>query len=544
MQNTIINFKEPQNEVLLDYAPNSYEREELKKELTRLTNLNLEIPLIIGGKEVKTGDFGYCVEPHNHKNVLAKFHQAGEKEVQMAIEASQKAKAKWEQMPYQMKAAIFIKAAELLSTKYRFTLNAATMLNQSKNIYQAEIDSAAELIDFWRFNTYYMQEIFKQQPTHSPRGNLNFIEYRPLEGFVFCVTPFNFTAIAGNLPTAPAMMGNVILWKPASTAVFSGYFIMKILQEAGLPDGVINFIPGSGSKVGNPALESDLFAGLHFTGSTGVFGQMWKTIGDNIRKYKSYPRIVGETGGKDFLVAHKTADIEALPTAIIRGSFEYQGQKCSALSRLYMPDNIWPEVKKSVMNTMKDIKMGPVQDLSCFVNAVIDKKSYDNTVAYIEHARQSEDAEIIFGGSYDDSEGYFIEPTIIQAKTPYYQSMQEEIFAPVLTVYVYEADKYEEILEICDKTSPYALTGGIFAQDRYAIIKAFDMLRHAAGNFYVNDKPTGAVVGQQPFGGGRGSGTNDKAGSIINLQRWVSPRTVKETFNPPTDYRYPFMDEE
>lgn len=541
MLNTIISFKELMNEKLLDYSPGSPERIELKKELDQLANLNLEIPLIIGGKEIRTGDMGKCIEPHNHKNVLAAFHKAGEKEVQMAIEESQKAKADWEKMPYQMKAAIFIKAAELLSTKYRFTLNAATMLSQSKNAYQAEIDSAAELIDFWRFNTYYMQEIFKQQPTHSPRGTLNYIEYRPLEGYIFCVTPFNFTAIAGNLPTAPAMMGNVVLWKPASTAVFSGYFIMKLLKEAGLPDGVINFLPGSGSNVGNPALDSELFAGLHFTGSTDVFGAMWKRIGDNIRNYKSYPRIVGETGGKDFLIAHESADVDSLATAIVRGAFEYQGQKCSALSRLYIPGCLWNEVKDKIFTMLHEIKIGPVQDFSCFVNAVIDKRAFDNTVSYIEHAREDEHAEIIYGGTYNDSKGYFITPTIIKADSPFYKSMQEEIFAPVLTVYVYNDETYDEILDICDRTSPYALTGAVFAQDRQAIIKAFDKLRNAAGNFYVNDKPTGAVVGQQPFGGGRGSGTNDKAGSIINLQRWVSPRTVKETFTPPTDYKYPFM---
>ncbi len=541
MQNAITNINVPQNEPLLDYAPGSKERQLLEAELERLENLDLEIPLIIGGKEIKTGNIGKSVEPHNHKHVLARYHKAGKAEVEMAINAALKAKKDWEAMPYQMKAAIFNKAAELLSTKYRYTLNAAAMLNQSKSVFQAEIDSAAELIDFWRFNTYYMQEIFKEQPLHSPKGNVNYMEYRPLEGFVFAVTPFNFVSIAGNLPTSPAMMGNVVLWKPASTAVFSGYFIMKILQEAGLPDGVINFLPGSGAQVGDPVFENENFAGLHFTGSTGVFNSMWQKIGENINNYKSYPRIVGETGGKDFIVAHKSADRKALATAIVRGAFEYQGQKCSALSRLYVPDNMWDDVKKMVLEDLSTIKMGPAQDFSCFMNAVIDKSSFDNTVGYIKHAEESADAEIIAGGKYDDEVGYFIEPTIIQAKNPYYKSMQEEIFAPVLTVYVYPADQYSEILETCDKTSPYGLTGAVFAQDRYAILEAFETLRHAAGNFYVNDKPTGAVVGQQPFGGGRGSGTNDKAGSVINLQRWVSPRSVKENYNPPTDYRYPFM---
>jgi len=415
------------------------------------------------------------------------------------------------------------------------------MLNQSKNAYQAEIDSAAELIDFWRFNTYYMQQMFRNQPTHSPLGMLNYQEHRSLEGYIFAVTPFNFTAIAGNLPTAPAMMGNTVLWKPASTAVFSGYYVMKILEEAGLPAGVINFLPGSGANVGNPAIEDELFAGLHFTGSTGTFRNMWKTIGENIRRYNAYPRIVGETGGKDFIVAHPSADPETLAVAIVRGAFEYQGQKCSALSRLYIASNLWPEVKQRLFEMLETIKVGEVQDFSNFMNAVIDKKSFDNTMSYIAHAKAADDADLIYGGTGDDSEGYFIQPTIILTTNPSYKSMVEEIFSPVLTVYVYDENKFDETLDICDKTSPYALTGAIFSQDRYAIMHAFDKLRHAAGNFYINDKPTGAVVGQQPFGGGRGSGTNDKAGSMANLQRWVSSRSVKETFAAATDYRYPFM---
>ncbi|MFO7895470.1 MAG: L-glutamate gamma-semialdehyde dehydrogenase [Candidatus Cloacimonadales bacterium] len=541
MQNVITKLEVPENEPLLDYAPGSKERELLAKELQRLSDLDLEIPIIIGGKEIRTGRMGKCIEPHDHQHVLAQYHKAGASEVKQAIAAANQAKADWAKLPYQMRSAIFNKAAELLSGKYRFLLNAATMLNQSKNVFQAEIDSAAELIDFWRFNTYYMQEIFREQPLHSPVGTRNFMEYRPLEGFVFAVTPFNFTSIAGNLPTAPAIMGNVVLWKPASTAVFSGYFIMKILQEAGLPDGVINFLPGSGSEVGDPVLESADFAGLHFTGSTEVFNHMWKTVGNNLGNYRSYPRIVGETGGKDFIVAHHSADRKALATAIVRGAFEYQGQKCSALSRLYVPREIWTEVKKLVLQDLAEIKLGPPDDFSCFMNAVIDQSSFDNTVSYIQQAKESDNAEIIAGGKYDDSRGYFIEPTIIEAKTSDYQSMQEEIFAPVLTVYVYAEESYEEILQICDQTSPYALTGAVFAQDRYAINLAYDKLRQAAGNFYINDKPTGAVVGQQPFGGARGSGTNDKAGSISNLQRWVSPRAIKETYAPATDFRYPFM---
>ena len=541
MNNTITEFKKPENEPVLRYKPGSKEREMLKRELEKMGSNEIEIPLIIGGKEVKTGNLGKCVEPHNHSNVLAKYHKAGKEEVEQAIKASQAAKKEWEEMPYQMRASIFMKAAELLSTKYRYILNAATMLNQSKNPFQAEIDSACELIDFWRFNSYYMQEIYKEQPLYSPKGISNYLEHRPLEGFVFAVTPFNFTSIAGNLPTAPALMGNVVLWKPASSAVFSAYYLMKLLKEAGLPDGVINFIPGSGSQVGNPVLNSELFAGLHFTGSTNTFQTMWKIIGNNIKNYKTYPRIVGETGGKDFIFAHESSDIDALNTAIVRGAFEYQGQKCSAVSRLYIPKNIWPELKDKMITEIKTIKMGRVQEFSNFMNALIDKASFENTVSYIEHAKKSDEAEILYGGSYDDKEGYYVEPTIILAKNAKYKSMQEEIFAPVLTIYVYDENKFEETLEICDKTSPYALTGAIFGNDRKAINIAFAKLRHAAGNFYINDKPTGAVVGQQPFGGARGSGTNDKAGSKLNLQRWISTRSIKENFIPPTDYRYPFM---
>lgn len=541
MQNTNSNIPKPLNEPVYSYALQTPERAALKEALKQLESEQVEIPLIIGGKEVRTGNLGTCIQPHDHQKTLGQYHKAGEKEVQMAIEASQKAKPEWENLPFQQRASVFLKAAELLATKYRYTLNAATMLNQSKNAFQAEIDSACELIDFLRFNSYFMQELYKEQPLYSPTGVLNMVEHRALEGFVFAVTPFNFTSIAGNLPTAPAMMGNTVLWKPASTAVYAPYFLMKLLQEAGLPDGVINFIPGSGSQVGNPVLASPLFSGLHFTGSTEVFQGMWNTIGANIRNYRTYPRIVGETGGKDFMVAHASADPQTVITAIIRGAYEYQGQKCSALSRIYLPKSLWAVIKDDIIDQIKSIKMGLVQDFENFMNAMIDEASFDNTKRYIDHAGTASNAEIICGGGCDKSSGYFIEPTLVVTTNPHYESMVEEIFAPFLTAYIYDDNHYEQTLELCDQTSMYALTGCVFAQDRYAVMKAVDKLRHAAGNFYINDKPTGAVVGQQPFGGSRGSGTNDKAGSMLNLQRWTSMRTIKETLNPPTDYRYPFM---
>ncbi len=541
MLNSVSNLPKPINEPGFNYAPGTPARTALQEALAKLEGLEIEIPLIIGGKEIRTGNLDRCIQPHAHAKVLARFHKAGPKEVQMAIDAAVRAKNEWENLPYPMRASILIKAAELLSVKYRYILNAATMLGQSKNPFQAEIDSACEMVDFWRFNPWYGQQLFEEQPPYSPTGTLNFCEYRPLEGFVFAVTPFNFTSIAGNLPTAPALMGNVVLWKPASTAVYSGYHIMKILQEAGLPDGVINFLPGSGSQVGGPILDSPQFAGLHFTGSNEVFNQMWRTIAGNLSRYKSYPRIVGETGGKDFLVAHASADMDSLVTAITRGAFEFQGQKCSALSRMYIPKCLWPKLKDRLIETLKTIKIGPVQDFGNFMNAVIDKSSFDKTRGYIEAARSSPEAEIIFGGGCDDREGYFIEPTVIETTNPSYVTMVEELFAPVLTVFVYSEGDYPEALRLCDQTSTYGLTGCVFSQDRYAIYQAFRALRHAAGNFYINDKPTGAVVGQQPFGGARSSGTNDKAGAKTNLQRWVSIRTVKETFCPPTDYRYPFM---
>lgn len=542
MQNTISNLPVPINEPVLSYTEGSNERNQLQDELNRLASDTLDIPIIIGGQEIRTGNTKPCIQPHDHSKVLGHYHNAGKKEVEMAIESCMAAKKEWENMPYQQRGRIFMKAAELLATKYRYTINAATMLNQSKSAYQAEIDSACELIDFWRFNCYFMQELYKEQPLHSPTGMLNTLEHRPLEGFVFAVAPFNFTAISGNLPTAPAMMGNVAIWKPSSASVFSSYLLMKILKEAGLPDGVINFVPGSGANVGDPVFDSKHFAGLHFTGSTSIFQSMWKTIGDNIQKYRSYPRIVGETGGKDFLVAHPSADPEAIVTAIIRGAYEYQGQKCSALSRMYIPKSLWGTIKDELVAQIASIKMGPVQDFSNFMNAVIDKKAFDKTMGYINNAKSSAEAEIIAGGNGDDSVGYFIEPTLIVTTNPSYETMVEEIFAPVLTAYIYEDDQFSEILKLCDETGIYALTGCIWSQDRYAIVEAVDALRQSAGNFYINDKPTGAVVGQQPFGGGRGSGTNDKAGSPLNLQRWVSTRTIKETFVPPTNYRYPFMD--
>lgn len=542
MSNAFYHIEKPVNEPILSYAPGSKEKAALKVAIAELKSKQIEIPLIIGGKEVRTGDMGECRCPHEHAHVLATYHKAGTKEVQMAIEAAREAKEEWANMAWEDRAAIFRKAAELLAGPYRFLLNAATMLGQSKNAFQAEIDSACELIDFFRFNTYYITQMYQEQP-YSPTGFWNRMEYRPLEGFVFAVTPFNFTAIAGNLPSAPAMLGNTVLWKPASSAVYSAYFLMKILEEAGLPAGVINFIPGSGSKVGDPVLASPELAGIHFTGSTGVFHDMWKTIGNNIAQYRSYPRIVGETGGKDFVFVHKSAQVAPVVTALVRGSFEYQGQKCSAASRAYIPDNLWPEIKEQLVSQVKSLKMGSTEDFTNFVNAVIDKGAFNTIRAYIEYAKESTDSEILVGGHCDDSVGYFIEPTVILAKTPDFKTIQEEIFGPVLTVYVYPADQFEETMHLCDQTSPYALTGSIFAQDRNAIALAQKVLINAAGNFYINDKPTGAVVGQQPFGGARASGTNDKAGSMLNMLRWVSPRSIKEAFVPPTDYSYPFMGE-
>lgn len=543
MPNAKYNISLPSNEPVRSYEPGSLERKSLKIKLAELRQKHIEIPLIIGGKEIRTGKLGDCVLPHNHQTVIGQFHQAGEKEITMAIEAAMEARKKWVKLDWHDRLSIFLKAGDLLAGPWRDTVNAATMLGQSKNVFQAEIDSAAELIDFFRFNCYYATQIFEQQPPYSPLGTWNRMEYRSLEGFIFAVTPFNFTSIAGNLPSSAALMGNVVLWKPASSAVYSAYYLMKIFQAAGLPDGVINFVPGPGSQVGTPTLNSPELAGIHFTGSTATFQSMWRTVGENINEYKWYPRIVGETGGKDFIFAHKSADIPALVTALIRGAFEYQGQKCSAASRAYIPKTIWDNVKTQMANELKTIKMGDVEDFSNFMNAVIDRGAFTSITEYIDFIKNSNEAEIIYGGNYDDSKGYFIEPTVAVTTNPKFRTMEEEIFGPVLTIYVYNDEKYEETLHLCDETSPYALTGAIFAQERYAIELADRILINSAGNFYINDKPTGAVVGQQPFGGGRASGTNDKAGSFLNLIRWVTPRTVKENFVPPTDYRYPFMKE-
>jgi 1-pyrroline-5-carboxylate dehydrogenase len=541
MENSIFTIPEPANEPVFSYKPKSQERNLLLQELERQSKEIIEIPLIIGSKEIKTGDIGKAVMPHDHAHTLATFHKAGEREIRMAIEAALEIKRDWENLPWIERATIALKAAELISTKYRYILNAATMLNQSKNVYQAEIDSTCELADFLRFNAHYMSQIYQSQPLSSS-GILNRMDYRPLEGFVFAVTPFNFTAIAGNLPSAPAIMGNTVLWKPASNAVLSGFHMMKLFKEAGFPDGVINFIPGSGAAIGDIVLGDENLAGVHFTGSTDVFQRMWKTIGACIPTYKSYPRIVGETGGKDFIFAHESADVEPLITALVRGAFEYQGQKCSAASRAYIPKSLWASVKEKLDVVLRDVKTGDPRDFSNFVNALIDEKAFDNAMSYLKKVEESKDAEIIFGGDGDKSKGYFLQPTVIEVRKPDFVTMVEEIFAPVLSVYVYEDNRYEETLELCNKTSPYGLTGAVFATDRKAVVLASEILRHAAGNFYINDKPTGAVVGQQPFGGARASGTNDKAGSWLNLLRWTSARTIKENFCPPEDFRYPFMD--
>ena len=543
MANGIFNVPPPTNEPILNFGPGSQEKKELKAKLAEMRSRQIEIPVLIGGREVKTGNLADCRCPYDHRHLLGKYHKVSQKEVDMTIETAMKARPAWAAMSWESRAAIFLKAADLLAGPWRATLNAANMLNASKTAFQAEIDSACELIDFYRFNPYYMQEIYKQQPASS-RGCWNAVEQRPLEGFVFAVTPFNFASIAGNLPTSPAMMGNVVFWKPASSTVYIAYYIMELLREAGLPDGVINLVAGPGSSVGNPVMASPHLTGVHFTGSTAVFQTMWKTIGGNIDKYHTYPRIVGETGGKDFVFAHPSADLDALTVALVRGAFEYQGQKCSAASRAYIPKSIWPKLKKRLVEMVGEIKMGNPEDFTNFMCAVIDKPAFDTITGYIDYAKKSSEAEFVTGGQYDDSKGYFIDPTIILTTNPKFKTMEEEIFGPVLTVFVYPDKDYEKTLHLCDETSPYAFTGAIFAQDRDAVILATDILRNAAGNFYINDKPTGAVVGQQPFGGARASGTNDKAGSMINLQRWVSPRTIKENFVPPKNFRYPHMGEE
>jgi 1-pyrroline-5-carboxylate dehydrogenase len=544
LNNGIIRVPEPRNEPQYDYAVGTDARAHLKAALAELAGQPVEIPLIIGGHAVKTGNLGQVVMPHRHAHKLADYHMAGETEVRMAIEAAMDAKAAWQSLRWEERAAIFLKAAELISGKYRFQINAAAMLSTSKNAFQAEIDAACELIDFLRFNVWFAQSIYTEQPPLNSKGLWNFTQYRPLEGFVLAVAPFNFTAIAGNLAAAPAIMGNTVVLKPASTCVYTPWLLMRIFREAGLPDGVINFVPGPGALVGRVCLDSADLGGVHFTGSTKVFQHIWTTIGANIAKYKAYPRIVGETGGKDFIFAHASADVDKLVTACIRGAFEFQGQKCSAASRAYIPASIWPAVRAGLEEQMAKINTGPVTDFTNFVNAVIDKNAFDTIRGYIEFARSAPDAEVILGGSCDDSEGYFIEPTVILASDPQFKTMQEEIFGPVLSVYVYPDDAYTETLAICDRTSIYALTGAIFATERLAVSQAMAVLENAAGNFYINDKPTGAVVGQQPFGGARASGTNDKAGAASNLTRWVSPRSIKETFDAADGFEYPFMQAE
>jgi 1-pyrroline-5-carboxylate dehydrogenase len=531
----------PVNEPIKSYALGSPERTALKDRLRSMSNERIDIPNIIGGKEVHTGELAESVMPHNHRHVLAQWHRASAASIDQAVAAAKEAARDWANWAWEDRAAVFLKAAELLATTWRQTLNAATMLGQSKTAFQAEIDAACELIDFWRFNPHYAQSLYDEQPL-SDRTMWNQLDYRPLEGFVYAVTPFNFTSIAGNLPTAPALMGNTVVWKPASSAMLSAYYIMKLLEEAGLPPGVINFVPGDPALISDRLLTHRDLAGVHFTGSTAVFNNMWKTNGASMSSYKSYPRIVGETGGKDFIIAHASADPVALSVAIARGGFEYQGQKCSAASRVYVPESIWPEVRDRTVAIMRDIKIGDVTDFRNFMGAVIDKKAFTKIGEYLEHGRKN--ANVVAGGVARGEDGYFVEPTLIETKDPGYRLLCEEIFGPVVTAHVYPDDKWSETLRIVDETSPYALTGAVFSRDRQAIREAALILRNAAGNFYVNDKPTGAVVGQQPFGGARGSGTNDKAGSKLNLVRWISPRAIKETFSPPTDYRYPFMSEE
>lgn len=537
------NVPTPLNEPVYSYAPGTKERVLLREAIDEARAIQVDIPMYIGSEEVRTNDRVKLSPPHDHQHILGYYSQGSKDHVNAAINAALEAKENWENLAWEQRAAIFLKAAELISTKYRYKLNAATMLGQSKNPYQAEIDSACEIIDFLRFNVKYMSEIYQQQPPANSKGVWNRVEQRPLEGFVFALTPFNFTAIAGNLPTSVAMMGNTVVWKPSNTQIYSANVLMQIFKEAGLPDGVINLIYVSGPDAGDVIFKHPDFAGIHFTGSTGVFQDIWKTIGENIHRYKTYPRIVGETGGKDFIVAHSSADIKVLNTALVRGAFEFQGQKCSAASRAYIPLSLWPALKDLMVADISSFKIGDTEDFSNFINAVIDEKAFDKISKYIDRAKASPDAEVIIGGEYDKSTGYFINPTVILAKTPDYETLSEELFGPVLTIYVYEDAKFEETLKLVDSTSIYALTGSIIAQDRYAIDQATYALRNAAGNFYINDKCTGAVVGQQPFGGARGSGTNDKAGSMINLLRWVSPRTIKETFTPDTDYRYPFLAE-
>ncbi len=542
MANAIYQVPKPINEPVLNYAPGSEEKAEVKAMLKKMKSEKWDIPMYIGGKEIRTGNTAEIRPPHELNHVLGYYHLGDEKHVHMAVDAAMSAKRNWENMPWEERAAIFLKAADLLAGPYRAKMNAAVMLGQSKNIFQAEIDGVAELADFFRFNVYYMSKIYSEQP-FSPRATWNRVEYRPLEGFVFALTPFNFTSIAGNLPGAPALMGNTIVWKPARTQIYSAKVIMEIFKEAGLPDGVINMINVAGSTAGKVIFEHKDFAGLHFTGSMETFQYLWKKIGQNVSKYKTFPRIVGETGGKDFVMVHKSANAKQVATALTRGAFEFQGQKCSAASRAYIPKSLWDDVFKFMKEDINSFQKGTVEDFRNFFNAVIDESAFDNIAWYIDEAKKDSEAEIIIGGTYDKSEGYFIDPTVIVTKDPHYRTMEEEIFGPVLTIYVYDDNKYEDTLKLLDNTSPYGLTGAIFATDRNAVQMAINELRHAAGNFYINDKPTGAVVGQQPFGGARASGTNDKAGSALNLNRWISPRTIKENFLSPVDYRYPFLGE-
>jgi len=541
MNNAIYNFRKPENEQVLSYKQGSPERKLLEEELNLQKNQVIDIPLIIGGKEIRTGKTGKVTMPTDHGHLLATYHMASEKEVSLAIRSALEAKNEWMTLSWMERGGIMAKAAELISKKYRYKLNAATMLGQGKNILQAEIDSACEVIDYLRFNTYFASLIYMEQPV-SDNGNINRLEYRPLEGFVYAITPFNFTAIASNLNTSVVLMGNTTVWKPATTSLLSNYYLMKILEEAGLPAGVINFVPGQGSLISNVVLKHKDLAGIHFTGSNSTFNTLWKQVTENLPAYKSYPKLVGETGGKDFIFAHNSANPQELATAIIRGSFEYQGQKCSAASRAYIPNSIWDETKKIILHMISEIRTGDVTDFKNYVNAVIDEASFDKIMSFINRVKSSDDAEIIAGGTGNKSKGYFITPTVIVTGNPHFFTMEEEIFGPVMTIYVYKDDLFEKTLRLCDETSPYGLTGAIFSNDKYAMITACRALRYAAGNFYINDKPTGAMVGQQPFGGARASGTNDKAGSHLNLLRWVSPRTIKETLIPATDFKYPFME--
>ena len=542
MSNAIFQVPCPNNEPVLAYEPGSQERKAIKKALAEASSRRIDIPCVIGGRPVRTGDTGLSVMPHDHGHVLAVYHKAGPAEVAAAISAAREAWSEWSRAPWEVRAAVFLKAADILTCRRRAEVNAAAMLDLSKTVHQAEIDSACELADYWRFNPYFQMQIMRPQPG-SPASAWNMVEQRPLEGFVFAVTPFNFASIAGNLPTAPAMMGNTVVWKPASSAIYTAYAIMQVLEEAGLPAGVINLVPGDGPVVGGAALADPNLAGVHFTGSSATLRDIWKTVGKNIDTYKCYPRLVGESGGKDFIFAHVSSEPAALVTALLRGAFEYQGQKCSAASRAYIPDSLWPHVKESLLAELAAIKVGDVADFSNFMGAVIDSSAFQKISGYLEMAKTSAETEIVAGGGVDNRSGYFVQPTIILTHNPRHRLMEEEIFGPVLSIYVYPESAYEDTLRLCDSTSAYALTGSVFAQDRRAIHTAANVLRHAAGNFYINDKPTGAVVGQQPFGGGRASGTNDKAGSALNLQRWASPRSIKENFCPPTDFRYPFMKE-